>query len=159
MPQPEKDLRLARSFILPERLVEETMRTIALLFPQSEFHHLHRYRKRDTKQNWYKALLKKHDYCTIDDRLTLCGNLGAENRQIERFHFWRDRLIILKQAYDDATPKTLSQWWHDRRNGVQWYTFWVAILVLSITTFLGLMQCVLGALQVYKAYNPESARG
>ena len=83
-----------------------------------------------------------------------CGNLQAEDRQIERFYFWRDRLVILKQAYDDATPNTLRQWWCGRRNGVQWYTFWVAILVLIITTFTSLTQCVEGALQVYKAYEP-----
>lgn len=62
--------------------------------------------------------------------------------------------MILKQAYDDATPNTLRQWWCGRRNGVQWYTFWVAILVLSITTFASLIQCVAGALQMYKAYEP-----
>lgn len=66
--------------------------------------------------------------------------------------------MVLKQAYDDATPKTLGQpeWWHDRRNGVQWYTFWVAILVLIITTLLGFVQMVEGAIQVYKAYYLSS---
>ncbi|KAK0725072.1 hypothetical protein B0H67DRAFT_482567 [Lasiosphaeris hirsuta] len=123
--------------LFPDGLVDETLRTLALLFPQSEF----------SKQ-------KTRHHCTVDPRLTLCGNLQAEDRQIERFRFWRDRLVILKQAYDDATPRTLSQWWCDRRNGVQWYTFWVAILVLLITTFLGLMQCIEGALQVYRAYVP-----
>lgn len=80
-----------------------------------------------------------------------------EERQIERFRYWRDRLVILKQACDDATPRTISQWWHDRRNGVQWYTFWVAILVLILTTLLGLVQCVESALQVYKAFVPLSS--
>ncbi|KAK8086115.1 hypothetical protein PG994_001089 [Apiospora phragmitis] len=56
---------------------------------------------------------------------------------------------------DDATPRTIAQWWHDRRNGVQWYTFWVAILVLILTTLLGVVQCVESALQVYKAYVPS----
>jgi len=65
--------------------------------------------------------------------------------------FWRDWLVILKQTFDDATPKTLSQWWHDRR--MQWYTFWVAILVFLITTFLGVVQAVEGALQVYKSFE------
>jgi hypothetical protein len=77
----------------------------------------------------------------------------VEDRQIERFIFWRDRLVILKQAYDDATPKTISQWWHDRRNSVQWYTFWVAVLVFVVTTSLGVIQCIEGALQVYMSYK------
>jgi hypothetical protein len=62
---------------------------------------------------------------------------------------------LLKQTYDDSTPTNLAQWWLDRRNGPQWYTFWVAILVLVITTFLGLVQCVESAIQVYKAYYPS----
>ncbi|OTB05095.1 hypothetical protein M426DRAFT_73035 [Hypoxylon sp. CI-4A] len=113
--------------LFPEGLVDETLRTLALLFPQP---------------------------CTVDPRIALCGNLQAEDRQIERFSFWRDRLIVLKQTYDDATPATLSQWWHDRRNGERWYTFWVAILVLIITTTLGVIQCIESGLQVYKAYFP-----
>lgn len=79
-----------------------------------------------------------------------------EDRQIERFVFWRDRLVVLKQAYDDATPKTISQWWHDRRNSVQWYTFWVAVLVFLVTTFLGVVQCIEGALQVYVSFKTAS---
>jgi hypothetical protein len=80
--------------------------------------------------------------------------LDAKSRQIEQFRFWRDRLVILKEAFDDATPRTLSQWWYDRRNGVQWYTFWVAVLVLVLTILFGLVQCIEGGLQVYKAYHP-----
>lgn len=92
----------------------------------------------------------------MDRRLTRCGNLNRCHRQVQNFKFWRDRLVILKQAYDEATPSTLSQWWHDRRNGVQWYTFWVAVLVLTLTIFFGLIQSIEGALQVYKAYYPSS---
>ncbi|RYC63502.1 hypothetical protein CHU98_g2720 [Xylaria longipes] len=84
--------------------------------------------------------------CLVDPRVALCGNLRAEERQIERFAFWRDRLIILKQIYDDATPKTIKQWRHDRRNGERWFTFWVAVLVLMITITLGLVQCIESAL-------------
>nr|CDP28668.1 Putative protein of unknown function [Podospora anserina S mat+] len=97
----------------------------------------------------------------IDPRLSICGTLQAHDRQIERFYFWRDRLVILKQTYDDTTPNSLQKWWYDRRNGVQWYTFWVAVLVLLITTVLSLLQTVAAFLQVYKAYVPtvEVKRG
>lgn len=69
--------------------------------------------------------------------------------------------MILKQTYDDTTPNSLQKWWYDRRNGVQWYTFWVAVLVLLITTVLSLLQTVAAFLQVYKAYVPtvEVKRG
>ncbi|KAI0539604.1 hypothetical protein GGR58DRAFT_228102 [Xylaria digitata] len=138
--------------LYPEGLVEETLRTLALLFPQSEFGSSIRGSK--TKREWFQRLCRESKPCSIDARVALCGNLRAEDRRIERFTFWRDRLIILKQVYDDATPRTIQQWWHDRRNGERWFIFWVAVLVLMITIVLGLIQCIEGALQVYKAYHP-----
>ncbi|KAI1772655.1 hypothetical protein F4818DRAFT_425050 [Hypoxylon cercidicola] len=140
--------------LFPEGLVDETLRTLALLFPQSEFSGSRL--GRNEKKAWFRKLCSNSRPCMIDPRVTLCGSLRAEDRQIERFTFWRDRLIILKQAYDDATPRTISQWWHDRRNGERWYTFWVAMLVLFITTTLGVVQCVESGLQVYKAYYPTA---
>lgn len=81
------------------------------------------------------------------------GQLIADERQVETFKYWHDRLVVLKQVYDEAQPKTMSQWWYDRRNGVQWFTFWVAIVVLFLTLFFGLVQSVEGAMQVYAAFH------
>jgi hypothetical protein len=120
---------------------EGTLQTLALLFPRSDKHTL----------EWFNRLP-----CSLrlDKEVVKCGRLRADDRQIENFKFWHDRLIILKQIFDQSRPSTLSQWWCDRRNGVQWYTFWVAILVLTLTVFFGIIQSVEGALQVYKAYHP-----
>jgi hypothetical protein len=68
---------------------------------------------------------------------------------------WHDRIGILKQAFDEAEPSTIAQWWFDRRRRVKWYTFWVAALVLALTIFFGAIQCIEGGLQVYKAYYPS----
>jgi len=82
------------------------------------------------------------------------GHLIANERQVENFKYWHDRLVVLKQVYDESRPSTISQWWYDRRNSVQWYTFWVAIVVLTLTLLFGLVQSVEGALQVYKSFHP-----
>ena len=92
----------------------------------------------------------------MDSRAVKCGRLKTEDRQMEKFKFWHERLVVLKQFYDEAEPSTLSQWWFDRRKRVQWYTFWVAALVLALTVFFGLVQCVEGGLQTYKAFYPSS---
>ena len=97
--------------------------------------------------------------CCVDECLSKCGRLPSSQRQIEKFSFWRDRLGELKQAYDETTPSTMSQWWHDRRNGPQWTTFWVAgiaVLLATLALFLTVVQAVEGALQVYLAYQPQS---
>ncbi|KAK8093575.1 hypothetical protein PG997_000260 [Apiospora hydei] len=98
--------------LFPDGLINETLRTLALLFPEAQFG-----RKRTRGGKWLGR--KREVDRVLDARLAHCGNLQMEERQIEHFTYWRDRLVILKQAYDDATPGTLSQWWYDRRNGVQ----------------------------------------
>lgn len=133
-----------RSSLFPEGLINETLQTVALLFPEPEA----------ITKTWTKRHLELFNNPDIDPRLFRCGHLRTDDRQIENFTFWHDRLVMLKQVYDEAQPQTVLQWWHDRRNGVQWYTFWVAVIVLVLTVFFGLVQSIEGALQVYKAYHP-----
>ncbi|KAH6613527.1 hypothetical protein F5144DRAFT_406763 [Chaetomium tenue] len=131
----------------PDGFTDETLRTLALLFPQND-------RK---SHRWVRGQLAGH---TLDPSILRCGSLRAQNRRFEHFSFWHDRLIILKQAFDESSPRGLRQWWEDRRNSVQWYTFWVAILVFIMTLFFGLVQSVEGALQVYLSFQAlkEDAR-
>ncbi|KAF2193018.1 hypothetical protein K469DRAFT_745423 [Zopfia rhizophila CBS 207.26] len=140
-------LKWQQSSIFPDGLIEEALNTLALLFPQSD----------PKTQKWFESLLNTlPDFVQLDRKLIKCGQLRAEKRQFEGFKFWHDRLVILKQVFDQSRPATLSQWWHDRRNVVQWYTFWVAISVLFLTIFFGLVQSIEGALQVYKSYHPTT---
>lgn len=128
--------------IFPAGFIEETLRTISLFFPQ--------YDKKSNK--WFKAQQVKFG---LDEKTNTSGHLTTEERQIENFVFWHDRLGILKQVFDEAEPSTLAQWWCDRRRRVQWYTFWVAAIVVTLTVLFGVVQCIEGGLQVYKAYNPS----
>ncbi|KAF2251726.1 hypothetical protein BU26DRAFT_242284 [Trematosphaeria pertusa] len=127
------------SSILPADLAEETLRTLALLFPQTD----------TPTRKWLRRVIPM---LSLDPQLLLCGHLKTDDRQIENFTYWHDRLVVLKQVFDEATPQNMSQWWHDRRNGVQWYTFWVAITVLGLTLLFGLIQSVEGAMQVYGTF-------
>jgi hypothetical protein len=127
--------------MFPSNFACETLQTLALLFPK--------YDKKTRK--WYEGLAAEND---LDPEVMECGHLFADERQIESFQYWHDRLVVLKQVYDESRPSTISQWWHDRRNSVQWYTFWVAIVVLALTILFGLIQIIEGALQVYKAFHP-----
>jgi hypothetical protein len=71
------------------------------------------------------------------------------SRVVEEYDYWRDRLIILQEVFDDSKPASLRQWWYDRRNKVQWSTFWVAVLVLFLTVLFGLIQSVVGIIQTW----------
>jgi len=129
--------RVAHQTLLPAGVAEETLRTLSLLFPQN-----------DTKT---KGWMSSQD--EIDPELCRCGALRAHDRRFDKFAVWHDRLVILKQVFDEARPETIPQWWRDRRDRVQWYTFWVAIWVLGLTIFFGLTQSVEGAIQIYATYN------
>ena len=77
--------------------------------------------------------------------------MTPKDRKLEDYHFWRERLETIVEAYDSSEPKALPQWWNDRRNKVQWYTFWTAVLILLLTIVFGLIQSITGILQVYYA--------
>ncbi|RSL77248.1 hypothetical protein CEP51_009233 [Fusarium floridanum] len=148
----QKHMSNTGNAVLPSGLAEESLKTLAILFPQSD--HWSSLRSTRKKRVWLGRLRANSD-CTIDDRLACCGTPNVVDRQLSNFSFWRDRLVIIKDAYDQSTPDSFSQWWYDRRNGVQWHNFWVAIVVLGLTAFFGLIQCILAAIQVYKAYHPS----
>lgn len=126
--------------LLPAGLADETQQTLALLFPSSDA----------AMKQWFARL---PEFAKLDKSLIECGQLTTDSRQLERFAFWRDRLVTLKQVFDEAQRKSLTQWWHDRRNGEQWYTFWVAVVILGLTVLFGLTQCVEGGLQVYSSFR------
>lgn len=76
--------------------------------------------------------------------------------QLNQYPFWHERLQQIQDLYDKKTPSGLAQWWFDRRNRVQWATFWVAFLVLLLTIIFGLIQSITGVMQVYATFRlPE----
>jgi hypothetical protein len=141
---PDISLSSFQKPIFPAGLVEETLKTLTLLLPESD---------RQTRL-WVKEQIATHKVFKLDGHLAQLGPSRARDRRFENFTYWHDRLIMLKQAFDDSTPSTPAQWWHDRRNMVQWYTFWVAIIVFLMTLFFGLIQSSEGALQVYVSWKP-----
>ncbi|CAF9943768.1 MAG: hypothetical protein ALECFALPRED_001220 [Alectoria fallacina] len=124
---------------LPDRLLTETLQTLALIIPRAN---------RDCK-TWFEKVhtkdAKKVDYGAGDVELL------HWSRSPEKYKFWGQRLITIKMAYDASEPKNLGQWWHDRRRRVEWYTFWVAVLVVFLTIVFGLVQSITGVMQVYYA--------
>lgn len=123
--------------LLPPGLAEETRRTITLLFSE---------RGRSARMR----LSRQAGFRRVDEGLSGLGPVLREHRRIQSYKYWRDRLVDLKETFDQTKPTTWRQWLHDRRNTPEWAAFWIAMVIL----FLTLVQCIQGALQVYKAYFP-----
>ncbi|KAH7327556.1 hypothetical protein BKA65DRAFT_69054 [Rhexocercosporidium sp. MPI-PUGE-AT-0058] len=126
-----------QSTILSRNLILETMDTLALLVPRTD----------PKVRRWYKALQKLH---TLDPGVLSLEYLSLENRDINHFKCWGGRLRKLKQAFDDHEPNGPLQWWRDDRKSVQWWTFWVAALVLILTIVFGFTQSVASIMQVLR---------
>ncbi|KAN0090497.1 hypothetical protein V8E51_019076 [Hyaloscypha variabilis] len=128
------------STIYPQGLIQETLRTLALLLPSHD----------KSTRKWFTPHLTS---LRLDATVLACGQLKLEARQIDHFKFWHDRLVVLKQYFDDSQPRTIKQWWFDDRKRVQW--FWVAIVLVVCTVLFGVIQCIEGGWQIYKAYYPS----
>ncbi|KAF4624242.1 hypothetical protein G7Y89_g13932 [Cudoniella acicularis] len=126
-----------KSPILPVAFIDETFRALALLLPEHD-------REVEKWFSGHQIKLEKRRKPPLDSMARECGQLKVEERQINKFEYWHDRLVILKQVFDEAEPSSMRQWWRDRRRRVQWYTFWVAAIVLALTIVFGLIQCVEG---------------
>jgi len=126
--------------IYPPGLINETIQTLALLFPQDD----------SPTRKWLQRVSKALRL-PLDHYLSKCGILDAENRDFENFKFWHDRLVVLKQVYNESRPADISQRWYDRRHPSEWYTVWTAILVIILTVLFGFIQIALTAVQVYLA--------
>ena len=124
------------STILRDDLIDETLLTLRLLIPCNDAR----------SRCWFRRKLRQ---LGLDRQAGSYGSLNTSSRRIERFHYWRDRLVILKQSFDESEPQTMASWWYDDRKKVQWYTFWIAVLILGLTVAFGLIQSIAGIVQAW----------
>ena len=131
--------------IFPAGLLDETRRTLDLLFPAEDT-------ENEESIEWLNKKVLKHG---LDPGLLVRRCIGTEDRRADRYEFWHERLSILHEEFEEPHETSIRQFWYDNRNKPQWYTFWVAMFILVLTVFFGFVQSIEGALQVYKAYHPS----
>jgi hypothetical protein len=86
---------------------------------------------------------------------------GAKNKLpptqlFEKYHIWRDRLRELKAYMDSQKPGGIRGLWADKRDSLQWHTFWAVIIVGSfslILSFLGLVVSVVQTVGTFKGIH------
>ena len=106
------------SDIFPKGFIPETIRTLDLLFP---------FGKASTQK--YLDETGQSFYRTTSPNLSRPMDFGE-------FHYWQKRLIELHDVYNEA-PKSVLQMWYDRRNPIQWWTFWLAAAIAILTIVFG----------------------
>ncbi|KAF3761980.1 hypothetical protein M406DRAFT_265359 [Cryphonectria parasitica EP155] len=119
--------------LFPAGLVEETLSTLALLFPKGDVE----------VQKWYD----RQGNDNLLDRAVL--SCDQRHRDIEDFQYWHDPLVTLLQRFEHPRHINLRRAWFDRRDGAHWYSLWAAI---TLTVFFGLLQSIEGGIQTYRSY-------
>lgn len=80
--------------------------------------------------------------------------LTGGSRHVRDYHYWRPRLLALEKEFTDSSPRTVSQWWRDRRRWREWAVFWVAALALLLallSLMVGVVSAVYGGLSLNEA--------
>jgi hypothetical protein len=134
----------------PENFVEETLETLKLLFPNRD-------------HNTEKWLHHNPLWEQLDKGLLNVGHFQKddESRRLEHFTFWRDRLGLLVEAVEEVTPTSkaldaILKILDDYDKGQQWFNSSIALGAFVFAVIFSLIQCITGAMQVYKAYHPEA---
>lgn len=100
---------------------------------------------RDTKTQ--KSLKKKGYTFGMEGPVDYAGPLYLSD-----FHFWRDRLSTLYTEFC-SPPPSMTQLFNDRRNVLQWYTFWFAVAILALTIIFGVISSVTACLSTRYTYE------
>jgi hypothetical protein len=100
--------------LFPRDCLEETVRTLDLLFPFTD-DETRNYLERKG-QPFFK--IYTHDARRADS--------------VADFRYWRLQILELCNLFN-SPPQKWHQMWHDRRNTIQWYNFWITVLVGVLT--------------------------
>jgi hypothetical protein len=101
--------------LIPLQVLIETKLSLDLLFPFWD--------------NRTVAFLKKERQTFHQDG----PFTGTKALNLLAFDHWRDRLLELHEEIFQSPPVSWAQLWRDRRNPQQFWTFWVALMILLLT--------------------------
>ncbi|KAK5636479.1 hypothetical protein RRF57_012191 [Xylaria bambusicola] len=120
---------------IPIEIFEEAIDTINLLFPSDQ---------KRTK----RFLRSEH---RIFNRLGYCGR--ERRMRLSDYRHWRERITVLKEVLEDP-PKGHHQLVLDkeRRNFLNWATFWIAFVV-ALLTIISIAFGIVGVVYSVKSYR------
>ncbi|KAI1615454.1 hypothetical protein EDD36DRAFT_432871 [Exophiala viscosa] len=130
------------SVLYPKGLLEEVDRTLELLFPTSKLKSAKRVRRISRKQKVDIEAFRMWEDME-----------GLIKYQCSSYQFFGQRLAELQSRYDKTRPKSLGQWWYDRRNVREWAALWIAVVAFVLTVVFGVIGAVTGVFQVYAAFH------
>ncbi|KAI1330685.1 hypothetical protein F5Y16DRAFT_362407 [Xylariaceae sp. FL0255] len=114
----------------PKDFLLESLRTLDLLFPYGD----------KSTEDW----LEKNNQ---PFHRTSSSHVQVRARNLDEFRYWNRQLSELYFVFLQP-PTTVSQMWYDRRNPIQWYTFWLAAVIAVLTVLFGSLGTYIGFKQI-----------
>ena len=129
----EKSVPLGSNFLIPVNIIDEAIATLDYLFPQDKA---------------TKAFLQKEEkrLKIPINVLSLGPSTHRSTIRIKDFSYYHDRMLDV--AYEYTNPPT--SWrlvWKDRRNPVQFWTFWLGLGIFGFTILFGMLASACTGLQ------------
>jgi hypothetical protein len=109
--------------------------------------------------SWAAKLLSRGKHLVLPAEIFPQSTISASNVFMEsgsysvehEFSVFGSRLLELQKYNLRQRPSRARDLWRDRRNPLQWYTFWAVIWVGGITIILAVLQLCVGIAQLYFA--------
>ena len=74
-------------------------------------------------------------------------------QQFEKYGIFENRLRELKAYMDSQKPGGIRALWRDKRDTLQWYTFWAVIIVGSLGIFLSFLGLIVTTVQTIGTFK------
>ena len=71
----------------------------------------------------------------------------------EKYQIWGDRLRQLKAYMDSQKPGGIRGLWADKRDSLQWYTFWAVIIVGGASVLLSILGLMVSIVQTVGTFK------
>ncbi|KAI9675989.1 MAG: hypothetical protein M1822_008375 [Bathelium mastoideum] len=141
-----RHLLTANLHVYPDSFLQETLNSISLLLPSSiiECNTWLKSRSHHSRPSQFPHRRRRRHQ--IDSTLRY---LPSAPREVDAYSHWKERLLVIEEAFEEHEPATLSQWYHDQRKKAQSYFFWIGVWGLVLTTLFGFVSMVASIVQAW----------
>ncbi|CAN9211256.1 unnamed protein product [Alternaria alternata] len=129
----EESVPPGSNFLIPVNIIDEAIATLDYLFPQD-----------NATKEFLQEEEKRHGIAI--NVLSLDPPSHRTTIRLKDFNYYHDRMLDV--AYEYTNPPT--SWrlvWKDRRNPVQFWTFWLGLGIFGFTILFGILASVYAGLQ------------
>ena len=132
----------------------ELIQSLNLLFPDGDLR-TQKFLSHPSSLPFFKAIIDHLSFTNRRESQTIVSEepvLDPGRIYLCEFYHFRDHIAEIAYEFSSPPPK-VKQVWTDRRNALQWWTFWFAFAIFCFTIVFGVVTILLAGLQTRYAYE------